>query len=185
MAGAQGESFTVTPLHCGSATTGSATAETENTATRRRALARHGADDLRRGRQPEHGLPLLAGVTLLLTLFNVRLGWWLGNPGRRRRELRRAGPANAIRPFIAEMFGLTTDAAHTSISPTAGISKISALYEMVRRRCRCIVVSDAGCDPKYGFEDLGNAVRKIAIDLGIYIASASCASSRPARRTAA
>ena len=40
---------------------------------------------------------------------------------------------------------------------------------MVRRRCRCIVVSDAGCDPDYGFEDLGNAVRKIAIDLGVYI----------------
>jgi hypothetical protein len=31
------------------------------------------------------------------------------------------------------------------------------------------VVSDAGCDPNYGFEDLGNAVRKIAIDLGVYI----------------
>ena len=43
------------------------------------------------------------------------------------------------------------------------------LYEMIRRRCRCIVVSDAGCDPAYGFEDLGNAVRKIAIDLGVYI----------------
>jgi hypothetical protein len=40
---------------------------------------------------------------------------------------------------------------------------------MVRRRCRHIVISDAGCDPDYGFEDLGNAVRKIAIDLGIYI----------------
>src|SRR5205085_2030350 len=43
------------------------------------------------------------------------------------------------------------------------------LYEMIRRRSRCIVVSDAGCDPDYGFEDLGNAVRKIAIDLGVYI----------------
>ena len=43
------------------------------------------------------------------------------------------------------------------------------LYEMIRRRCRCIVISDAGCDPEYGFEDLGNAVRKIAIDLGVYI----------------
>jgi hypothetical protein len=40
---------------------------------------------------------------------------------------------------------------------------------MVRRRCRFIVVSDAGCDPCYLFEDLGNAVRKIDIDLGITI----------------
>ena len=43
------------------------------------------------------------------------------------------------------------------------------LYEMVRRRCRLIVVIDAGCDPDFAFEDLGNAVRKIYIDLGIRI----------------
>ena len=43
------------------------------------------------------------------------------------------------------------------------------IYEMVRRRCKLIVVSDASCDPGYAFEDLGNAVRKIAIDLGVPI----------------
>ncbi|PNA84782.1 hypothetical protein C1X23_27170, partial [Pseudomonas sp. FW300-E2] len=42
-------------------------------------------------------------------------------------------------------------------------------YEMVRRRCRVIVVSDAGCDPDYSFDDLGNALRKIWIDLGVRI----------------
>jgi hypothetical protein len=40
---------------------------------------------------------------------------------------------------------------------------------MVRRRCRFIVAIDAGCDPDFAFEDLGNAVRKIFIDLGIRI----------------
>jgi hypothetical protein len=40
---------------------------------------------------------------------------------------------------------------------------------MVLRRCRHIVVSDAGCDPKYSFEDLANAIRKIRIDFGIDI----------------
>ena len=40
---------------------------------------------------------------------------------------------------------------------------------MVRRRCRVIVVSDAGADPNCTLEDLGNAVRKIAIDLGVNI----------------
>src|SRR5207302_4101196 len=43
------------------------------------------------------------------------------------------------------------------------------LFEMIRRRCRCIVVSDASYDPNHTFGDLGNAVRKIAIDLGIEI----------------
>ena len=31
------------------------------------------------------------------------------------------------------------------------------------------MVSDAGCDAQYAFEDLGNAIRKIRIDLGIAI----------------
>jgi len=39
----------------------------------------------------------------------------------------------------------------------------------VRRRCRFIIVIDAGCDPDFSFEDLGNAVRKIYIDLGVRI----------------
>src|SRR5262249_14895048 len=43
------------------------------------------------------------------------------------------------------------------------------LYEMVRRRCRYIVVIDASCDPGFTFEDLGNAVRKIMVDLGVSI----------------
>jgi hypothetical protein len=43
------------------------------------------------------------------------------------------------------------------------------LYEMVARRCHFIVVSDAGCDADYAFADLGNAIRKIRIDLGIPI----------------
>jgi hypothetical protein len=36
-------------------------------------------------------------------------------------------------------------------------------------RCRFIIVSDAGCDPDYSFEDLSNAVRKIRIDFSIPI----------------
>jgi hypothetical protein len=43
------------------------------------------------------------------------------------------------------------------------------LYEMVRRRCRTIVVLDGGCDPDFSYDDLGNALRKIRIDLGIPI----------------
>jgi hypothetical protein len=40
---------------------------------------------------------------------------------------------------------------------------------MVLRRCRVIFVSDAGCDPHCSLEDLGNAIRKIRIDLGVPI----------------
>src|SRR5205085_11095841 len=43
------------------------------------------------------------------------------------------------------------------------------LYETVMRRCKRIIVVDASADSKYAFEDLGNAIRKIHIDLGIPI----------------
>ena len=43
------------------------------------------------------------------------------------------------------------------------------LYEMILRRCRHIVAIDAGCDSNYLFEDLGSAIRKVRIDLGIPI----------------
>ena len=43
------------------------------------------------------------------------------------------------------------------------------LYEMVARRCKTILVVDGGHDPTFEYEDLGNALRKIRIDLGIPI----------------
>jgi hypothetical protein len=43
------------------------------------------------------------------------------------------------------------------------------LYEMVLRRCATIIVVDGSQDPAFHFDDLGNATRKIRIDLGIPI----------------
>jgi len=40
---------------------------------------------------------------------------------------------------------------------------------MVLRRCATIVVIDGSADPGYNCEDLGNAIRKIRVDLGIPI----------------
>ena len=40
---------------------------------------------------------------------------------------------------------------------------------MVLRRCRYILVSDAGCDEQYTLADLANAVRQIRIDMGVPI----------------
>ena len=55
------------------------------------------------------------------------------------------------------------------IFQTAVISRLSGMYEMIRRRCRNIVVSDAGNDPECTFEDSGNAVRKASVDFGVKI----------------
>ena len=114
--------------------------------------------------QGYHSSPI---VGLLLTLFNVRLGWWLGNPRKGPRFYRRAGPRLSIRPVLEELLGQTDDEGPYVYLSDGGHFENLGLYEMVQRRCRFILISDAGSDPQCTLEDLGNAVRKIWIDLGV------------------
>ncbi len=164
------ESFTVSPLHCGAAYKGyRPSIEYGGGApyglSLGTAMAISGA-----AASPNMGYHSSPSITLLLALFNVRLGWWLGNPGEEgEKTYKDEGPKTAIEPLVAETFGLTTDDAPYVYLSDGGHFENLGLYEMVRRRCRHIVVIDAGCDPNFAFEDLGNAVRKIFIDLGIRI----------------
>jgi hypothetical protein len=180
------ESFTVTPLHCGAGTVGYRPTKDYGYPDGRgislgTAMAISGA-----AASPNMGYHSSPSVTFLLAALNVRLGWWLGNPGKKRvREgeqqhrpywwdrrfppYRRDGPILAIRPFLSEVFGLTTDTSPYIYLSDGGHFENLGLYEMARRRCRWIVLSDAGQDGTYDFADLGDAVRKIWIDLGVKI----------------
>lgn len=115
--------------------------------------------------QGYHSSPL---VGLLMTLFNVRLGWWLGNP-RNPKAARSEGPPAGVLQIVQELFGLTTSESDYIYLSDGGHFENLGIYEMVRRRCHLIVACDAGCDPHSAFEDLGNAVRKVWIDLGVQI----------------
>jgi hypothetical protein len=160
------EPFTVSPLHAGSACKAyRSSKEYGDGISLGTAMAISGA-----AASPNMGYHSAPSITFLMALFNVRLGWWLGNPGPEgEATYRRQGPRWAIAPFVEEAFGLTTDAKPYVYLSDGGHFENLGLYEMVRRRCRFIVVSDAGSDPNFAFEDLGNAVRKIALDLGIKI----------------
>jgi hypothetical protein len=114
-----------------------------------------------------HSSPL---VTFILTLLNVRLGAWLGSPGKAGDATFHLGYPNfSVGPIIAEAFGLTNDTSPYVYLSDGGHFENLGLYEMVLRRCHYIVVSDAGEDPECSFADLGEAVRKIRIDFGIPI----------------
>jgi hypothetical protein len=162
------EPFTVSPLHCGSADKGFRISREyggQGGLTLGTAMAISGA-----AVSPNMGYHSSPSITLLLALFNVRLGWWLGNPGTQgEQSYQTEGPSFAINPLIEEAFGQTTDNRPYVYLSDGGHFENLGLYEMVRRRCRFIVVVDAGCDPDFAFEDLGNAVRKIYIDLGIRV----------------
>ena len=157
------ESFTMTRLYCGNQYVRYQPADTYGgNLTLGTAMAISGA-----AVSPNQGYNSSPLIGFLLMLFNVRLGWWLGSP--RKKDFDREGPVFGITPALAELAGATSDEGKWIYLSDGGHFENLGLYEMVRRRCRFIVVSDAGCDPDFNFEDLGNAVRKIFIDFGVSI----------------
>ncbi|HVF67474.1 MAG TPA: patatin-like phospholipase family protein [Pyrinomonadaceae bacterium] len=134
-------------------------------------------------------------VRFLMTLFNVRFGWWLGNPGRsgdkdyklewplkqvERLVCRLLGigelhgfnlrsPRLSVLPIVEEAFGHTNDKSPYVYLSDGGHFENLGLYEMVLRRCRYIVVCDASTDADYSFDSLAMAIRQIRVDFGIPI----------------
>jgi hypothetical protein len=117
---------------------------------------------------PNSGYHTSQAVAALLTVFNVRLGWWLQNPAR-PDKWGKLGPKFAGVLLIKELLAFTDERSSYVYLSDGGHFDNLGLYELVRRGCRYIVVSDAGMDPDFAFEDLGNAIRKCQIDLGVRI----------------
>jgi len=121
---------------------------------------------------PNMGYHSSPATAFLMTLFNVRLGQWMPNPARAKTlgdKVLQSNPSSSFRALLSELFGQTDDQGLDIYLSDGGHFENLALYEMVRRRCKFIVVSDAGADPNCDFEDLGNAIRKVKIDLGVDI----------------
>lgn len=117
---------------------------------------------------PNMGYYSTPATAFLMTLFNVRLGAWLPNPATVSAcDLKR--PVSTLRALFSELLGQSgKDGAAIYLSDGGHFENLG-LYTMIRRGCRNIVVVDAAADPAMGFADLGNAVRKIQIDLGVEI----------------
>ncbi|HXC71741.1 MAG TPA: patatin-like phospholipase family protein [Pyrinomonadaceae bacterium] len=163
------ESFTVSPLHAGSYWLGY-----------RRSKYYGGNDGITLGASiaisgafvsPNMGFMMTSPVVrFLMALFNVRFGWWLGNPGPAgEKTFQLDSPRLSVIPFFNEAIGNTDDKAPYVYLSDGGHFENLGLYEMVLRRCRFIVVCDATTDPDYAFESLAMSIRQIRIDLGVPI----------------
>jgi len=158
--------FTVTALHCGSSEIGyRPSVDYAGGLSLGTAVAISGA-----AASPNMGYHTSRVAGFIMTLFNARLGAWLGNPGAPgHRTWKQPGPMSAIRSLVKEGLGQTSEESEYVYLSDGGHFENLGLYEMVRRRCRLIVVLDSGCDPNFTYGDLGNALRKIRIDLRIPI----------------
>jgi hypothetical protein len=176
------ESFTVSPLHAGAMNLGYRPTRVETQAcptphedaryyggkngiTLGTAMTISGA-----AASPSMGYHSSPAVTFLMTLFNARLGAWLGNPGPAGDDtFHDPSPRSPVKSLLGELLGNTDDTSPYVYLSDGGHFENLGLYEMVLRRNRFIVVSDASADQACSLDDLGSAIRKIRIDLGIPI----------------
>jgi hypothetical protein len=160
------EAFTATPFHCGSRSVGyRPSSEYGGGITLGTAIAISGA-----AASPNMGYHSSSAVGAIMTLFNARQGCWLGNPGPvGALTWRHPSPLRAVRLIVNEALGQTSDESEYVYLSDGGHFENLAMYEMVRRRCRTVVVLDGGCDPEFRYDDLADALRKIRIDMGISI----------------
>ena len=115
----------------------------------------------------EMGTQTIKPLAPTLALLNVRLGYWLRNPNRVARREQRNKLANFY--FLAEMFGLLNEKRKSVYLTDGGHIDNLGIYELLRRRCKVIIVSDAEADPEMAFGSLNNTERYSRIDLGTRI----------------
>jgi patatin-like phospholipase len=157
-----GENMILSPLYCGSASTGYRRTShwLRGELTLSTALAVSGA-----AVDPDTYATKSRPVSFLMTLLNVRLGIWVLNPRHEPRRLR--WPA-WYQLMLREMLGVGLSEKETRVHlADGGHFENLGLYELLRRRCRYIIVGDAGADPGTTLADLGEAVQRARADLGV------------------
>ena len=143
----KGESFTLSPLYCGSKGTGYALVGegTRKQLTLGRAMSISGA-----AVDPNMRFYQSASLTAFLTLLNARLGYWIQNPSRWNTDPKKRG-WTAESPKLAnllftELLGRTVGKGEFIHLSDGGHFENMGVYELIRRRCRYIVACDAGED---------------------------------------
>ncbi len=116
---------------------------------------------------PNQGYHSSTGTAFLLTVFNVQLGRWIGNP--RKSTWQMADPGFGLGYIINNLVGKTNTRNEFIALSDGGHFDNMGLYEMVRRRCAFIVVCDAEQDDRFTCEGFANAIRRCRIDFGAEI----------------
>ena len=116
-----------------------------------------------------------------MTALNLRLGLWVRHPAAEAADARRWPGVLLYR----EMFSLTSSSGPVALVEGSGADvprlmrdvhlsdgghfENLALYELIRRHCRYVLLCDCGQDQTVAFDDLGNALRRIREDFGVDI----------------
>jgi hypothetical protein len=139
---------------------------------------------------PNMGFHTSPPLAFLMTMFDVRLGWWLANSRYRDDELKgvlhlklKGAPRCSLYYLLSELFASTTDRSRFVYLSDGGHFENLAVYELIRRRCKFIIACDGDADVDIQFGDLGNMIRKCRSDLGVEITLENAALLKPHKTT--
>ncbi len=158
-----GDNFIFSPKYIGSASTDYVKTEdymggTSNLAT---ALAISGA-----AVDPNCYATRSRPLSFLMSLLNVRLGCWVRNP-RHPAMGKSLGHPMWYYYMLREMLGKGLDEKCWQIHLSdGGHFENLGLYELVRRQCRYIIISDAAADADWTFTDLAKVMEMVRVDFG-------------------
>lgn len=168
--GRGGDNFILSPHYCGSNATGWSRSDTfmNGRMTLPTAMAISGAAVNPSAGVGGQGVTRQPLLSMLMGLLNIRLGYWAPNP--RPAKAAKTIP-NYFHPGLCEMFArwrLNEDAGYVQLTDGGHFENL-ALYELIRRRARLIIVCDGAADPDFQFSDLSNALEKIRTDFGALV----------------
>jgi hypothetical protein len=165
-----GDNFILSPLYSGSAATGWHRSElhAKGQMTLASAMATSGAAANPRSGPGGRGLTRNRSVSLVMSLLNFRLGYWITRPSRREAWFNRANhfwPSGLYTIFNS---GNRETSAMLELSDGGHFENL-AIYELVRRRCGLIIVCDGGQDIEASYSDFVTAIQLIGQDFGAKI----------------
>jgi hypothetical protein len=173
--GRGGDSFLLSPKFCGSSATGwiETTKLGDGHFTLATAVASSGAAASPHAGVAGRGITRNPLVSLLLSLTNVRLGYWIRNPraSQEPKNWHKWFPPNLLFPGVRQgLFGSgTTENAFFIELTDGGHFDNTGLYELIRRRVKIIVLSQGSQDVSYSMDDLANAIQRVRVDFGVHI----------------
>ncbi len=136
---------------------------------------------------PQMGMGSIQGGSFLLTLVNIRLGYWLRKPlpqreakqssprnePKKEKKTKKDGKSETMVPGPSYLWreawnSIDEKSDYLNLSDGGHIENLG-IYELPRRRCRYIIAVDGECDPNLDCPSLMRLQHFAAVDLGVKI----------------
>ncbi len=168
-----GDNFILSPYYCGSSATGWCPTQDfmGGKMTLATAISISGAAVNPNAAVGGKGVTRNRVLSLVLSLLNLRLGYWAHHPLKPPFN----AIANHINPGICytlgsffKCAGFKEDEPFIELTDGGHFENLG-LYELIRRQCGLILVSDAGEDASFSFSGFQTTVRRIEDDFDVHI----------------